>query len=207
MRLGVSLSFAGSPDTTAAVAPNPDHLLAQRLAGGDALAWRTWVPACRTLLDRIAARAGLPADDRADLAQDVLVELWSHRTTLFLAYRGEASLLTFVYPRLAWRVRSAVMADRRRHERMTLLPTAVPEPQPFAKGNPAAATLPRDARVGAMVDALPPRQRQVVRLATSGLSWSRVAAVAGVSRDAARKSFAKALRSLRSRSTGSPPIA
>ena len=107
-------------------------------------------------------------------------------------FRGEATLLTFAYSSLAWRVRRAVLADASRARRRALLEVHAGALAELAGDPPHTPPA-----LEALLERLPPRQAQVVHLAREGLSWSAAGKAAGITRDAARKSFAKAVHNLR----------
>lgn len=75
-------AYSGTASLGASVGWHGDLSLAGRLARGEAGAWRAWVPKCRELLSRIAARAGIAVEERDDLTQNVLAELWTRRSCI-----------------------------------------------------------------------------------------------------------------------------
>jgi RNA polymerase sigma factor (sigma-70 family) len=94
------------PTTTAAAAPqdaDDSILVAQCLAGDDA-SWQRLVLRYSRLVEALIRRYHLPADDQADVFQDVWVELWQSLPTV----RSHARLgpwLSTVAGRLAWDAR------------------------------------------------------------------------------------------------------
>jgi len=177
---------------------------ATRLAMGDAECWRAFLPECRCLVRRAATAIGLGAGARPDVEQSVLADFWEKRRRVFGGFLGRSSLSTYLYPAISWHVMRARSCRRRLARRCRLVEPDRLEhlaaDDPFGAGDDAAgdgAREPGDGAVDDLIHALPPRQQEIVRLARAGLSWPRVAAAAGITRDAARKSFAKAIRRLR----------
>jgi RNA polymerase sigma factor (sigma-70 family) len=141
-----------------------------------------------------ARHQGLADQQAADAVQEAMLRLWRELR------RG-----TRIDNPLAWAYRAtyrlAMEQHRWRRALARVLPRLAPEHSSYA-GPEASDGL----AVWAMVDALPPRQRQVLYLHYAGdLTFEDVATVLGISPSAARTHGSRALASLRTSLAGEDP--
>src|SRR5258708_2829293 len=74
-----------------------DQALAEAIRCGDEQAARLFDERFRQIIEAIAHKRGVPDQDCADVAQDILVDAFRHVREGKL--RGEAPLATWIYPR------------------------------------------------------------------------------------------------------------
>jgi RNA polymerase sigma-70 factor (ECF subfamily) len=124
-----------------------------------------------------------------DVVQEAFVRLWMRRAEL----RFEGSLRAFLYTM----ARNAAIDERRRSGRRAVLATRA-DPPP-ASPSPLARVEASELRAAAQVavNALPPRRREVFRLARmEGLSYREVADVMGLSPQTVANQMSRALTEL-----------
>jgi RNA polymerase sigma-70 factor (ECF subfamily) len=177
----------------------PDDALASltpRLAAGDSAAMAEVFERLHDPLVRYAA--GLLRDDAAarDVVQDAFVRLWGYRDELDPAQ----SVRPFLFRTVRNLVLNQVRDARRRAELLAEhdapLAWRDPGPEAIASANDLQATL------QALIDALPPRQREALVLSRfDGLSHAEVAEVMGCSARTVNNHLVRALETLRSRLT------
>jgi RNA polymerase sigma-70 factor (ECF subfamily) len=181
--------------------------LFDRARAGDDAALDELCRLVRPRLFRVALSVLRDPDDADDVAQEALVRAITRRF-LFL---GTGSVG-------GWMCRIALnLAKNRRRDarrRGEILHDATPADLATRGARPSSAPPPADAlleerqqraRLLAAVEALPERQRDVVRLrAVGGLDFAAVAATLGISEPNARMSFAHAKKKLSALVGGAP---
>lgn len=147
-----------------------------------------WVPR----VYRFARRLTADADAAEDVAQEAFLRAWRHRGRL----RDERAARGWLF-----RIAANVWRDRLRSGRSPIAraaPLDATAPAPARPVEHQAAGKEELARALAALDALPPRQRDVLYLtACEGLSAAEVAAVLGISPDAAKASLSLARKKMR----------
>ena len=135
----------------------------------------------------VALRILGDAQAAEDVVQETFLAVWSHARR----FRGEASVKSWIYSialnktRSAWRwrkVRSmlhlplSARTDEEGH------PLELDPPDTSRDADPAASAsrLDASARVRLAIDALPPRQREIVLLRTQGLELLEIARATGL---------------------------
>lgn len=195
--------LAGSPVHRACAAPRtiglvepgetltipPDEELVRRLKGGDEGALEILVSAYWERLCRFVEGILEKEGGAEDVVQEAFIRLWMRRNAL----RPEGSFRALLYTM----ARNAAIDERRRRgRRETLSAKADPPggpPSPLARAE--AAEL--EAAAEAAIAALPPRRREVFRLARSeGLSYREIAEVMGLSPQTVANQMSRALTEL-----------
>ena len=175
-------------------AADRDGELVARHLGGDARAFDELVRRYQRPIYRLAFRYVKSEADAKDVTQRTFVKALG----ALARWRADASFRTWLY-RIAINAALNHLRDRRRDERRA--GSGEPEPPP---ADPA--DLDRDRRRAALraaVAALPPRQRMVLELRVyDDLTFREVAALCGVSENAAKVSFHHAVARLRQRLQG-----
>ncbi|MBV9931122.1 MAG: sigma-70 family RNA polymerase sigma factor [Alphaproteobacteria bacterium] len=132
---------------------------------------------CRRVITRIAFTHESDPVLRRELVQDILLALW----IALDAYRGSASLKTFVTSVAQKRCLSHV-ARRAREPRQVALPPdlacAAPPPDELALRND------QRRRLDASIQLLPVPQREAIVLCFEGFSYGEMAAILGISANA-----------------------
>jgi RNA polymerase sigma-70 factor (ECF subfamily) len=124
-----------------------------------------------------------------DVVQEAFIRLWMRRAEM----RFEGSLRAFLYTM----ARNAAIDERRRSGRRTRLASRADPPA--ASPSPLARTEASELRAAAeaAVTALPPRRREVFRLARmEGLSYREIADVMGLSPQTVANQMSRALTEL-----------
>ncbi len=124
-----------------------------------------------------------------DVVQEAFVRLWMRRAEL----RFEGSLRAFLFTM----ARNAAIDERRRSGRRAVLATRADPP--VAPPSPVAHLEASELRAAAhaAISALPPRRREVFRLArTEGLSYREIADVMGLSPQTVANQMSRALTEL-----------
>ncbi len=140
---------------------------------------------------RYALRLTGQADMAEELAQEALLRAWRHRGKLREPRAARVWLL---------RIASNLWTDRLRRKRFR--PRVLEAEPPCPGPSPGRAAREREAvrRALAAMDQLPPRQRQVMHLAScEGLSHAEVAEVLGIDVRAVKSNLSLARRELRER--------
>lgn len=184
----------GGPAVTTAGGPDPqlDSWLVDKARDGDVAAYEALVRRHRDRIYRIALRMVGDRADAEDIAQEVVIQLW----TGLAAYAGTSAFTTWLY-----RVVVNRCLDHRR--RKATSPTA-PVPAAEESGHPVVPSADRQAtdrmRLAATMRAiadLPEEQRSVIVLyQMEGLSYREVAAVLRVSESSVRGRLARARAAL-----------
>lgn len=185
---------------TASPALSPDDLtaLTLKVRAGDEAAFRRLFDALYDPLVRYAFSAVRDASLAEDLVQEAFVRLWDLRESL------DVSLPVRAY--LYRAVRNLCLNSRRNDgtRRRLIEETVVTE----TAAVPRAAVRPDDAldgaelqaRLEALIDALPPRQREAIRLSRmEGLTHEEVAAAMGCAARTVNNHLVAALATLRQR--------
>jgi len=148
-----------------------DAELVRACRAGDMNAWRSLYERYAPLVHRFSASLGVPAEEREDAAQDILIAVFRS----LRHFRGEAQLSTWIY-RIA--ARHAIRLGRRRRVRETMRVMMLKErPQPDmdpAEKSTQLATLDR------LLAKLAPKKRTVLVLfEVEGLSAKEISDVVG----------------------------
>jgi RNA polymerase sigma-70 factor (ECF subfamily) len=168
-----------------------DRALAERFRIGDETAFAEIVQRHRKLVYSMARRLLGSHEDADEAAQVAFVRAWRARER----FRGEASLATWLV-RIVLNVAKS-MGVRRAESARYRQPEAA-DPAENAEQRIHRREL--RGRVRRAVDALPPRQREVVRLkAFSELTYREVADVMELSEGAVKAHFHQAVSNLRRR--------
>lgn len=187
-------------------APPPDPVLAEWARGvrrGDAAAFESLFRRLHPMLHRVAHQlAGSPAE-ADDAVQETFARLWERRAELDPGRSVRAYLVRSVRNRLLNAARDtqtrrgllAAHAD-------ALAPTAGPRPDAVAEGASLAD------RLGALLDALPERQRTAIALTRfEGLSHAEAAQAMACSARTVNNHIVRGLRTLRDRLRAADPDA
>ncbi len=184
-----------------AVPPRPKdplRALFEQARGGDAGALERLCAEMRPRLYRVAWAIVKDADEADDVAQEALIRALKRRF-LFLGKGSVAGWMTRIAQNLA---KNRLRDGKRRRE---ILEAALPdersvrgaEAQALHAPDAVAAHKQARARLIAAVDALPERQRDVVRLhAVAQLEFAEVAEALGMTEANARVTFSNAKKKL-----------
>jgi RNA polymerase sigma-70 factor (ECF subfamily) len=178
---------AGQPDHDA------DRWLVTKARGGDVDAYEVLVRRHRDRIYRVALRMLGNPHDAEDVAQDVVIQLW----TALTGFAGASSFTTWLYRIVVNRCLN--LLRRRRHAR----PVLDTDPPPAAGAEDTVVARQRARATMEAIAALPADQRAVIVLHhLEGLSYREVAAIVDVSEatvrgrlQRARVNLAQALRS------------
>lgn len=178
----------------AEAAPTDDELV-RRARAGDEGAFSELVIRHRVAVYRAAWRVSGNHAEADDLSQEAFVK--AHRA--LGSFRGESQFRTWVV-RIVMNLAFTARQMRR--------PSAsIDEVRALPAGGPPADRRLLGTEVRAAVEALPPRQRQVLLLKVyEGLKFQEIADLAGISVGTAKATFFHAVRSLRSRLGAPAPI-
>jgi RNA polymerase sigma-70 factor (ECF subfamily) len=164
-----------------------DRWLVNKARAGDIDAYEVLVRRHRDRIYRIALRMLGDRHDAEDIAQDVVIQIW----TALTGFTGASSFTTWLYRIVVNRCLNQL---RRRH---WTRPVLEGDPQPVAGAE--ATVIARQRAWAAMeaIAALPSDQRAVIVLhQLEGLSYREVAAVVNISEDAVRGRLHRARLSL-----------
>ena len=154
-----------------------DRWLIDKARAGDVDAYEVLVQRHRTRIYRIALRMLGDPDDAEDVAQDVLIQVW----TALVGFAGTSAFTTWLYRIVVNRCVNHVR--RRRWTR----PVQDADAPSVAGAEDLVVARHRAQATMEAVAALPPDQRAVIVLhQLEGLSYREVAAVVNVSEDAVR---------------------
>ena len=170
-----------------------DRWLVSKARAGDLDAYEVLVRRHRDRIYRIALRMLGDRQDAEDIAQDVVIQVW----TALAGFTGASSFTTWLYRIVVNRCLNQLR--RRRWSR----PVLEGDPQPVAGAEETVIARQRARAAMDAIAALPPDQRAVIVLhQLEGLSYREVAAVVNISEDAVRGRLHRArvslLESLRS---------
>lgn len=170
-----------------------DRWLVKKARAGDMDAYEVLVRRHRDRIYRIALRMVGDQHDAEDIAQDVMIQVW----TALAGFTGASSFTTWLYRIVVNRCLNQLR--RRRWTR----PVLDDDPQPVAGAEDTVIAQQRARAAMEAIAALPPDQRAVIVLhQLEGLSYREVAAVVDISEDAVRGRLHRArlnlLESLRS---------
>jgi RNA polymerase sigma-70 factor (ECF subfamily) len=170
-----------------------DRWLVNKAQAGDLDAYEVLVRRHRDRIYRIALRMLGDRHDAEDIAQDVLIQVW----TALAGFTGQSAFTTWLY-----RIAVNRCLNQLRGRRWTR-PVLEGDPQPVAGAEDTAIARQRTGAAMEAIAALPPDQRAVIVLhQLEGLSYREVAAVVNISEDAVRGRLHRArlnlLKSLRS---------
>lgn len=167
-----------------------EQALLKRLGSRDARAFGILVDRHLGLVVAVARRILADEAEAEDVAQEVMLRLWSAGATLDVTAHGLKPWLRRVTTNLA--------IDRFRSRRRTEVTDQVPEvlTEPEQEKGLDQADLGR--RIGTAIAGLPERQRVALSLFHfEGLSQSEVAAALGISEEAVESLLARARRALK----------
>jgi RNA polymerase sigma-70 factor, ECF subfamily len=161
---------SSSPPFSAPVAL-ADAELVRACRAGDMVAWRSLYDRYAPLIHRFSAALGVPAEEREDAAQDILIAVFRS----LRHFRGEAQLSTWIY-RIA--ARHAIRLGRRRRMRETMRMMMLKErPQPEIDPSERSTHL---ATLDRLLAKLAPKKRTVLVLfEVEGLSAKEISDVVG----------------------------
>lgn len=148
-----------------------DAELVRACRAGDMAAWRSLYERYAPLIHRFSAALGVPAEEREDAAQDILIAVFRS----LRHFRGEAQLSTWIY-RIA--ARHAIRLGRRRRMRETMRVMMLKErPQPEIDPSERSTQL---ATLDRLLAKLAPKKRTVLVLfEVEGLSAKEISDVVG----------------------------
>jgi RNA polymerase sigma-70 factor (ECF subfamily) len=173
---------------TTARPPNDQDLI-RRLQSGDEAALEYLVATYWHRLCRFVAGILLQEGGEEDVVQEAFVRLWMRRRKLRLEGSFKAFLFTLA--------RNAAIDERRRWGRRETLASSLdpPPPGPSPQAGVEASELRAACKVA--VSALPPRRREIFRLAREeGLTYREIAEVLGLSQQTVANQMSRALTSL-----------
>lgn len=154
-----------------------DRWLVDKARSGDMDAYEVLVRRHRGRIYRIALRMMGNSHDAEDVAQDVVIQVW----TALAGFTGSSSFTTWLYRIVVNRCLNKLR--RHRHTR----PVLDTDPPPAGGAEDTVMARHRAQAALEAVAALPPDQRAVVVLhQIEGLSYREVAAVINISEDAVR---------------------
>jgi RNA polymerase sigma-70 factor (ECF subfamily) len=164
-----------------------DSWLVGKARAGDVDAYEVLVRRHRDRIYRIALRMLGDRHDAEDVAQDVVIQVW----TALAGFTGASSFTTWLYRIVVNRCLNQI-----RRRRLTR-PVLDGDPPPAAGAEDMVIARQRARAAMEAVAALPPDQRAVVVLhQLEGLSYREVAAVVNISEDAVRGRLHRARVSL-----------
>jgi RNA polymerase sigma-70 factor (ECF subfamily) len=143
----------------------------------------------RDPLLRYTGAFGLPAGETEDVVQDVFLELFKH-----LSRRGSRSNLHGWLYRVAHNLALKRRTRLKKHAERTV-PAAAAQGVEDSGTDPerACAAIERRARLAAVLNALPVRDRHCLQLRGDGLRYRDIARVLGISLGTVAKSLARAV--------------
>lgn len=177
---------------------SPDDLagLAVRVRSGDEAAFRQLFDALYGPLRRSAVALVRDAAVAEDLVQEAFVRLWDWRTRLEVETPLRAWLFRTVRNLALNLRRDATSRQQLLTDPMALASAAAPRPAPSPDAGVAGDDL--AAQVSALVDELPPRQREALLLTrVEGLSHAEVSEVMGCAPRTVNNHLVAALTTLR----------
>jgi RNA polymerase sigma-70 factor (ECF subfamily) len=164
-----------------------DNWLVGKAQAGDVDAYEVLVRRHRDRIYRIALRMLGDRHDAEDIAQDVVIQVW----TALAGFTGASSFTTWLYRIVVNRCLNQIRRSR------PTRPVLDGDPPPVAGAEDIVIARQRARAVMDAVAALPPDQRAVVVLhQLEGLSYREVAAVVNISEDAVRGRLHRARMSL-----------
>jgi len=185
----------------------PDEEIIRRLRASDERALELLVAAYWQRLSRFVEGILGRAGGGEDVVQETFIRLWMRRKEL----RLQGSFRAFLYTM----ARNAAIDERRRLGRRTVLANRADPPQTPSSPLAAAEASQLQAVATQAISALPPRRREVFRLARfEGLSYKEIAEVMGLSPQTVANQMSRALTELHETldrvfqngsPTGSPP--
>ncbi len=157
--------------------PDADRWLVDKVRAGDIDAYEVLVRRHRDRIYRIALRMLGNSHDAEDIAQDVIIQLW----TAITGFTGSSSFTTWLYRIVVNRCLNHL---RRRRPTRAVLDTDTP---PVAGAEDTAVARGRVAATVRAITALPPELRAVLVLhQLEGLSYQEVAAITNLSEPTVR---------------------
>jgi RNA polymerase sigma-70 factor (ECF subfamily) len=164
-----------------------DSWLVRKAQAGDVDAYEVLVRRHRDRIYRLALRMLGDRHDAEDIAQDVVIQVW----TALAGFTGASSFTTWLYRIVVNRCLNQIRRSR------STRPMLDSDPPPVAGAEDMVIARQRARAVMEAVAALPPDQRAVVVLhQLEGLSYREVAAVVNISEDAVRGRLHRARVSL-----------
>ncbi len=162
---------------TDALDPEADRWLVDKVRHGDVDAYEVLVRRHRDRIYRIALRMLGSSHDAEDVAQDVVIQLW----TAVSGFSGSSSFTTWLYRIVVNRCLNQL---RRQHPTRPVLDS---DPAPAPGAEDTAMARQRAAAAMKAVASLPPGLRVVLVLhQMEGLSYREVAAITNLSEGAVR---------------------
>lgn len=181
---------AGAAPAGAAAPPMDEAELVQRVAAGDAPAFRVLTQRHLPTVAAIARRLLRDASEAEDMAQEAMLRLWRSSATLEVGAAG-------VRPWLR-RVVSNLCLDRVRVQGRVSVVDEVPEVADPATQLDGLVSRDTTARVGEALQRLPERQRLALTLFHfEGMSQIEVGEAMGISDEAVESLLARARRQLK----------
>jgi RNA polymerase sigma-70 factor (ECF subfamily) len=161
----------GTSTPLPATATVADAELVRSCRSGDMAAWRSLYDRYAPLIHRFSAALGVPAEEREDAVQDILIAVFRS----LRHFRGEAQLSTWIY-RIA--ARHAIRLGRRRRMRETMRVMMLKErPEPEIDPSERSTQL---ATLDRLLARLAPKKRAVLVLfEVEGLSAKEISDVVG----------------------------
>jgi RNA polymerase sigma-70 factor (ECF subfamily) len=161
----------GTSTPLPATATVADAELVRSCRSGDMTAWRSLYDRYAPLIHRFSAALGVPAEEREDAVQDILIAVFRS----LRHFRGEAQLSTWIY-RIA--ARHAIRLGRRRRMRETMRVMMLKErPEPEIDPSERSTQL---ATLDRLLAKLAPKKRAVLVLfEVEGLSAKEISDVVG----------------------------
>jgi RNA polymerase sigma-70 factor (ECF subfamily) len=164
-----------------------DSWLVRKAQAGDVDAYEVLVRRHRDRIYRLALRMLGDRHDAEDIAQDVVIQVW----TALAGFTGASSFTTWLYRIVVNRCLNQIRRSR------STRPMLDSDPPPVVGAEDMVIARQRARAVMEAVAALPPDQRAVVVLhQLEGLSYREVAAVVNISEDAVRGRLHRARVSL-----------
>ena len=178
--LTVGVSMSGEDD---ALDPDVDRWLIEKARNGDVDAYEVLVRRHRDRIYRIALRMLGNSDDAEDIAQDVVIQLW----TALSGFVGSSSFTTWLYRIVVNRCLNHLR--RQRHTR----PVRDSDPTPTPGAEDTVIAQQRATATVHAIAALPPELRAVLVLhEMEGLSYREVAAITNLTESTVRGRLARA---------------
>ncbi|MBZ0271349.1 RNA polymerase sigma factor [bacterium] len=182
-----------APQMAQEALPGPDDAgLVSAFVGGDEAAFSEIMTRYRRMVYFVALKFVGNHDDADEVTQKTFVSAYRN----LAGFEGRSSLKTWLY-RIAVNYSKNLVRDRKRREGEEVKDTMAsysPDPtEPMEQDE-------KRQQVAEMVETLPPRQKQVLKLRVGGeLSFAQIAEILGCSVSAAKVNYHYAVKALRSR--------
>lgn len=170
--------------------PRTDGELIAGIRSGDTDALKQLVDAYWEPLVQFAGRVLGGSADPQDVVQEAFIRIWTHRER----WDADGSVRSLLYTV----TRNAALDERRRHTRGERAARAAQPPLPATAPSDDAQAAQLKEAASEAVEALPPKRREVFRLAREeGLTYGEIAAVMGLSPQTVANHMSLALADLR----------